>query len=516
MERWSPGYLLYFEIWFFQIIVMKANIKSINLILLLFIFLSFVLALVNFFHFRSLWLDEASLALNIVNKPIKELLKPLDYDQVAPIGFLMVEKGFSSIFGNTDWSLRIFPLLLFFPSVYLMYKLALIIFREKSFALFAAAFFSLSYYPLYYSTEVKQYMGDVFISLIITISTLMFSKTDGKKYWVFYALIGIISVWFSNISVILLFSSGLYFLYQNRKKKQNYLGVIKVLGSWVISFFCYYILFVYNHPSQQYMVEYWSNANAFLPQNILSMEFILALYNKLIELIKLFHYRLFIIFILISILGFFFLLRKRIEILFIIIFPIILHLILSYLKLYPFHGRLIFYQYPFLILIFVSCFFLFYTLLRPKFQPLAIYLLVIPLLLNILNLFHNNNFPFEKEEIKQSLSQLNTDLEDGDKIYIYHSSIRPFTFYKAKYPKLAEMDNNNIIWGESNIENRPKDNDIFENNNGDIWILLSHIRSPKRQDEVKYIMDLFLQYDFEIVEEHKYKGSSVYKAVKND
>ena len=493
---------------------MKERFKSIDLILLLFILLGFVLALVNFFHFRSLWLDEASLALNIVNKPVKELLKPLDYEQVAPIGFLMVEKVFSSIFGNTDWSLRIFPLLLFFPSVYLMYKLALIIFREKSFALFAAAFFSLSYYPLYYSAEVKQYMVDVFICLCITFSTLLFSKTDAKKYWEIYALIGIVSVWFSNISVILLFTTGLYFLFNNRKQKENYIAIILVVGSWVMSFIIYYFLFVYKHPSQQFMVEYWSNANAFLPEHILSKEFFLALYGKIKELLKLYHYRLFFVFILISVIGFFYLIRKRKEVLFLISFPIIIHLVLSYLKLYPFHGRLILYQYPFLVLILVSCLFQFYNLLKPKLQQLAIYLILAPLLLNVFNLFHRNNFPIEKEEIKKSLEQLNANLEDGDKIYVYHSSYRPFIFYKANYSTIAGMDNSNIIVGESNIENWPKYNDIIENIEGNIWILFSHVRynKNKNHDEESYIIDLFRQNDFKIMEEHKYKRSSVYKA----
>ena len=495
---------------------MKVNIKSIHLILLLFIILGFVLALVNFFHFRSLWIDEASLALNIVNKPVKELLKPLDYEQVAPIGFLLVEKAFSSLFGNTDWSLRIFPLLLFFPSVYLIYKLALLIFKEKSFALFAAAFFSLSYYPLYYSAEVKQYMVDVFICLGITLSTLLLSKNTGKSNWGYYALIGIVSVWFSNISVILLFSAGLYFLYNNRKKKENYVAAIVVIGSWILSFAIYYFLFIYNHPSQEFMVDFWSNANAFLPQNIFSKEFLWALYDKLTELLKLFHYRLIIVFILICIPGLFFLLRKKKEISFLILSPILIHLVLSYLKLYPFHGRLILYLYPFLVLILVSCLRLFYNLLKPKLQQLAIYFLLVPLLLNIVNIFHKNNFPIEKEEIKKSLAQLNANLKNNDKLYIFHRSFRPFLFYKENYSAIGRLDRDNIILGQPNQDNWSKYNDIIKNIDGDIWVLFSSVLSLKNQNEESYIMNLFRKNDFEIVEEHKYKGSSVYKAVKND
>jgi len=39
---------------------------------------------------RSLWDDEASLALNIVYKNFSELTQVLDYHQAAPIGFLFI------------------------------------------------------------------------------------------------------------------------------------------------------------------------------------------------------------------------------------------------------------------------------------------------------------------------------------------------------------------------------------------------------------------------------------------
>ncbi len=69
---------------------MRVKIKILEYILMTFIIMGVGLAVINFLEFRSLWLDETMLARNII-KPINELFKPLDYIQVAPIGFLLVE-----------------------------------------------------------------------------------------------------------------------------------------------------------------------------------------------------------------------------------------------------------------------------------------------------------------------------------------------------------------------------------------------------------------------------------------
>src|SRR3984893_4310451 len=83
-----------------------------------------LLRLTQFLSNRSLWLDEAKLALNIVNRSFVQLCEPLDYGQGAPVGFLMLERSAVHLFGSGEYALRLFPFLSGMISLLLFYQLA--------------------------------------------------------------------------------------------------------------------------------------------------------------------------------------------------------------------------------------------------------------------------------------------------------------------------------------------------------------------------------------------------------
>jgi hypothetical protein len=74
---------------------------------------------------RSLYLDEILLTRSIVGMPLGELLtKPLLMDQVAPRGFLLIERLVVMVLGPSEWGLRLFPFLCGILSVILFRRLA--------------------------------------------------------------------------------------------------------------------------------------------------------------------------------------------------------------------------------------------------------------------------------------------------------------------------------------------------------------------------------------------------------
>ncbi|MBD3162131.1 MAG: hypothetical protein GF328_08495, partial [Candidatus Latescibacteria bacterium] len=60
---------------------------------------------------RALWVDEACLALNVVGRSFGGFLDRLSWDQVAPVGFLAVEKLLVMLIGPEEIAFRLFPFL---------------------------------------------------------------------------------------------------------------------------------------------------------------------------------------------------------------------------------------------------------------------------------------------------------------------------------------------------------------------------------------------------------------------
>src|SRR6185437_5835665 len=70
-----------------------------------------VLRLSDYLANRGYFLDEAALVGNISGKPIFGVFSTLGGDQLAPPGFLVVERFISGLVSNTSFGLRLLPLI---------------------------------------------------------------------------------------------------------------------------------------------------------------------------------------------------------------------------------------------------------------------------------------------------------------------------------------------------------------------------------------------------------------------
>jgi 4-amino-4-deoxy-L-arabinose transferase-like glycosyltransferase len=146
----------------------------------------------------SLWADESALALNIIQRTYVDLLQPLDYGQAAPVGFLLLEKFVSLRLGIGEYALRLFPFLSGVASLFLFHAFAkrCLVHEAVPWALFL---FAIAWPLVDYSSELKQYSSDVFITLVILLAGFRAREKPLDLVSVaMFGAAGAIGIWFSQ------------------------------------------------------------------------------------------------------------------------------------------------------------------------------------------------------------------------------------------------------------------------------------------------------------------------------
>jgi hypothetical protein len=466
-------------------------------------FFGITLALIQYFYNRSLWLDEASLAINILDRSFLRLLHPLSYIQVAPVGFLFAEKFFVIILGPNEYALRLFPLLSYLGTIPVYYLALKNLTRDITLTALCTATLSLSYSMIYYASEVKQYAVDVLIaSLFLLIAS---SKQHGRiSQFVILMVFGSIAIWFSHISVILLIVIGIYLFwkaYSDRRSPALYSS----LGLTLLSFSTYYLLFIHEHPSTQFMQEYWRNAFMPFPGDITAfVEFlhhsVKGIFVHVFTLDKYWPYGAGVM-----LAGIFFLVyRKRYSVLYLCLAPLFVHLLLSLLHLYPFAGRLLLYLLPGMIVLFISGIYYAFGYFKKRVLALPEMLLFIPVLILCYPLYLR--FPIEKSEIKKCIRIVEAGHKRGDDVYTFHLSRRAMQYYQMTgYTSIDSADVRNLVYTDT--EQLHRDLSVLQ---GKLWLMISHI-SPNAEPNLEENMLTFLEdHGARVQERWSFKGCRCY------
>jgi hypothetical protein len=459
-----------------------------------------VLSLLQFLYNRSLWLDESCLALNIIHKNSFELLKPLDYNQVAPILFLQIEKLFSTILPHSEYGLRLFPLLCFWASIYFFYKIIKMQMSNIYAIIFGLSLFVFNNTLFYYSNEVKQYMTDVFVLLSVFYFVQKDYNKEKNKFYVL-GIIGTIAIFLSNVAPIILFTCGIYLMYDDFfvTKRRKLLSLFIVFVVWLSVFSLYYYFFIYEHPTSEFMIYYWSGKEvgitAFLPHNSIRL-FGAFLFTKAYMIQNMLSPSRIIIFISLVI-GIVDLIKQRkIHTIILVCTPVLLHLFLSTFQLYPFEVRLILYTLPCIIIICSIGFskiitIIFIDLRIKRFSILAIF---VP----VFFLFSLVEFPMKKEEIKKGIKYMQENIDEKENIYIGHGAQYSFKYYNdIGFANIKTQ----INYAEKNIN----DNEI-RNLHGKNWLLFSTIFA----EEERLIINRLDSMGCKKIKEFKDKGVATY------
>ena len=196
----------------------------------------------------SLWIDEAALAHNIIDRSFTALLAPLDRQQVAPLGFLWLEKCAVTLFGTSEYALRLVPLLASLASLPLFAILARRLLSPIA-AVFAMALFAMAIPLLYFAADTKQYSLDV--AIVAALFALALRRHPGEdrgangpgpipRRGVVLGVLGAVAPWLSQPSVFALGGVGLYLLIPLARasppeRRRSGRTLLPVFALWAVS-----------------------------------------------------------------------------------------------------------------------------------------------------------------------------------------------------------------------------------------------------------------------------------------
>ncbi len=178
--------------------------RSIPLLLILF---GVGLRLAGYFSNRSLWGDEAAIALNLRFRSFWGLLHPLDYDQTMPIPLLLGLKSLGHLLGFSEYVFRL-PQLVIGCLLLAITWLVFSRFFSRKVALIGIGLMAICRPLIYYSSELKQYEWDAFVTVITLWLGLKTLESAEDAGWTRLILWGAVAILVSQPSVFVLAAVG--------------------------------------------------------------------------------------------------------------------------------------------------------------------------------------------------------------------------------------------------------------------------------------------------------------------
>ena len=470
-----------------------------------------ILRLRQYLTGRSLWVDEAMLALNIVERDFAGMFQPLDYDQGAPLGFLLVEKLFNLILGKHEFALRFFPLLVGLASLWLFYLLLKRLTSGPG-LLVPLALFAFNPRLIYYSSEVKQYILDVALTiLLLLVAAPAFQPVPRKKDFAWLGLAGMVALWFSHPALFVLAGIGLALVIMALKRR-DYSSLRSIMGIgalWLLNIAFLYVLILKDLSQNAYMREYWQGA--FLPVPLWSDPGWFT--RSLSENIGLqfgVPYAVFVVFFLMLVGGVMLWFHQR-GVAIAIGSILLVTLIAAALQLYPVFERMILFLVPIGLLLLGKAVEALHQRVQRFSVPgwlsvlfLAGYLLYGPLAASSQNFIEPKYF----EHIRPSMATLRDAWKDGDALYVSNGALPAFRFYAPfygletisyEYGKRDDYKNTKAILSQlDSLKGQPR-----------TWILLSHVYQKDNFNEREYVLN-YLDEIGEKKREFRVPGTSVF------
>ncbi|MDQ3277582.1 MAG: glycosyltransferase family 39 protein [Bacteroidota bacterium] len=414
-----------------------------------FIFIAAIaLRSINYFARSSMWLDELASSFNVMERSFYQLAtETLDFNQVAPIGFLWLQKLASLVFGMNDHAFRFFPFVFSLLTLPLFY-LAGRYFLKGIATVGACALFGLSMSLLFYGAEAKQYSADVTASLFIVWSALRMTKAPLKPASLWMIAAGGFLLILCSMPAVMIAPLALLpvFIALLRKKIQlpfKHFAIIAV--SWAVAclILTAYAKLIISAEVQHAMSDYWSGGFApltnlgeflaWIPLRIhKEFSFLLAWYMA--DLLPQTGYIAWAL-MLLSVPGLIYSFQQSTIATAVLLTPLLSALLLAMFQLLPFDGRVSVYATWPIVISGMTGIIALNSWLPKVFGPVVsmplTLILCLPIGLAILGM-PSMRPPYNGQSAQPVLKELKRQLQPGDVLYVYFKSRYAMQFYGPK------------------------------------------------------------------------------------
>lgn len=230
-----------------------------------------LLRISRYVYDRSLWGDEARLALNLRDRGFGGLVHSLSYIQAAPTGFLLAEKTVVRVFGDSEYAMRLIPLLAGLASLALFVPLARRLLPPAG-AIVAIGLYAVMEPLVYYSSEVKQYSLDVLatVALLLIATPALLERRLSTRRALALLFTGATAFWFSHPSIFVAASIWLALTLCRAEMPFRRPVALLVLGAvWLAVFAASYELVLRNARGVSDALGLGSSASGYGPVSVL-------------------------------------------------------------------------------------------------------------------------------------------------------------------------------------------------------------------------------------------------------
>lgn len=455
---------------------------------------------------RSLWGDEAMIALNIIRLPLTELFGPLEYNQFAPLGWIVIEKASFESIPGFEYALR-FPALLFGIGALFAFSFLVKTMLQPSEALLAIAIFAISSSLIYYSAEAKPYILDAFFSaaILALAHRALVRPAERTKLTFWLALLGAICTLLTFGALLVLASTGLVLFGAALAQRDRPWIIALILTGllWSCAFGILYVMH-YGHYSEMIgegnFANYWSEAFAPAPITTSGIVWYAKATHMLLNLV---HNGL-SNFLLVTglsalftggllIAGLYAFSRGRIWDVLLLSLPVLFALVVSAMEAYPMMGRFhLALAPPIIVLVAHGA-----GVVAAKFPrdrvallALAALLLVTPAAVTISEATRGS--PWSVEEIEPNLAHIAQNARPSDLVMVPESSMPAFLLY-------ASQDQNLLRVKFLKISNRKRTTECRKLRNSSelsfsrIWFLIAHVAAKETKDNEELLSIISMQ-----------------------